>query len=259
MKRKFIVITALLSFFLLSFHYVPFLSTFSREQFWQIFAVLSLGSSIIAFWGTWRGFTILPLLVLPTLYPLGITFFSSLLPDHWIVPLLLALWFGISFYFLLLVENIYAVSSIRAIPLIRAALPIGVLFTVATAFLLLTTIFSIRQQGIVNGVLTVLLVFPLSLQSLWAVKLDDVISERVIILSLVTSLVMGEIAGWASLLPGRPSLHGLFLAVLFYCVLSVVREELEGGFLKKSSFGEYAVVGGIATIGFLFFSLVPTL
>src|SRR3989344_1854795 len=75
MKRKFIVIAVLLSFFLLSFHYVPFLSTFSREQFWQIFAVLSLGSSIIAFWGTWRGFTILPLLVLPTLYPLGITFF----------------------------------------------------------------------------------------------------------------------------------------------------------------------------------------
>ncbi|MBI4100369.1 hypothetical protein HY439_01375 [Candidatus Microgenomates bacterium] len=174
------------------------------------------------------------LLVLPAMYTLAVGLFYFLLPVRWITRLPVATLYAIGMYALLLTENIYNVAAIRTIQLLRAAHAVGFLITLVTAFLLFQSLFSfhLAYWGIFFGVFIISL--PLVFQALWAVKLEEGITEPVAIYSFSIALILSEIALMLSFWPLNISLYTLFLIGMFYALLGVGQQYLTGRLFKKT-------------------------
>ena len=120
-------------------------------------------------------------------------------------------------YVVFLTENIFTVASLRTIALARAAQAVGFLLTLLSLFFLYDAIFSFRLSFWQNAILTLLLTFPLTLHSLWAVNLEEKLSREDLLFALIFSLVVGEFALIISFFPveiltGSLSNHGFLCA-----------------------------------------------
>lgn len=224
-KREKFVVAAL--FVTLLFLIQQFLDPNLREKQWYIMVAGSLLATIWSLWGSWEGVKIIPLLVLPTAFPLGLLYISTLIQTGLISTVLLSIILGFSLYCILLIENIYAVSTIRTIPLIRAAHTVGFLYTLITSLLLFHTIFSFHWSPWFNGGVAFLITLPLCLQSLWVIELEETISEAVLFRSFISALTVGEIAISLGFWPANSAMKALFLTSFFYTVVGVFQHEMQ--------------------------------
>lgn len=246
-REKFVVASVVVTgFYLLE----QLIGRENRVSTWHLLGLISLAATVWSLWGNWEGVKTVPLLVLPIAFPLGMLFISTLLTNSWLVIMHVII-FGISYYILLLIENIYAVSAIRTIPLIRAAHTIGFLFTLITLWLLFHTLHSFHLSLWLNGGLGFLIAFPLGLQTLWAVKLEDTISEAVLLRSFICAFAVGEMALILSFWPASSAMKALFLTAGAYSILGVFQHELRDK-MRKSYAIEYIVLGAALFIAFLF-------
>ncbi len=150
--------------------------------------------------------------------------------------------FGVAFYSLLLTENIFSVSAVRTIALARAAGAVGFLLTLVTGFFLYNATWSFRLPFYWNGLLTLLITLGLSLQRLWAAKLEEKIDAHVIIASIVISLSVAETAMVLSFWPLSVAVGSLVLTTMLYVLLGLYQQELLKRLFKKTIW-EYVSVG----------------
>jgi hypothetical protein len=210
---------------------------------------LSILTLFLSFWALWEGLTRVKaviLLILPTLFTLGVSSFYFLLPIRWLTRIPVAILFCVSFYFLLLSQNIFSVAADRTIPLYRAASTVNFLFTLITAFFLNIVIFALDQSFYINGVVVALVSFPLILQTLWSVQMEKV-SSIIIVYSAILSLIVGEGALALSFWPVAPTIWALLLAALLYVLLGVTTEFFRDRLNRRVVF-EYLGVGVVVLI-----------
>lgn len=243
-KRQKIVFSSLiLSVGLLSTQLVPFYLTYKF-----IFA-LGILAYLLSLWSLLEGINKLKavvLMILPTLFTLSVASYYFLLPIRWLTRLPVAFIFGLSFYSLLLAQNVFNVASIRTIPLYRAASTVAFLFTLITAFLLFNVIFSFNLFFIWNGVVISLLSFPLILQIIWSVEMDS-LSSSVILTSVFLSLVIGEVALSLSFWPILGPMGSLLLSAVVYLILGVITHHMRDR-LTRGAVTEYL---GVAALIFI--------
>lgn len=210
---------------------------------------LSAVAFLLSLWSLWEGMTkekAVVLLILPTLFTLAVGSFYFLLPLRWLTRLPVAMVFGLSFYALLLSQNVFNVSSSRTIPLYRAASTVAFLFTLITAFFTYNVIFALELPFILNGLLVALISLPLILQILWSIDMERV-SFPIIIYSLILSLIIGECAVALSFWPVAPTIWSLTLASQTYVLLGIITEFFKDR-LNKRVVIEYLGVGGIVLL-----------
>lgn len=188
-----------------------------------------------------KGFEWILLFILPVLYTITFSLFYFLLPERWISRLLVTLVFAIGMYACLLLENIYNVAVERSIQLLRAAHSVGFLTSLVVLFLGTTIIFSLRLSYFQNVILLFPLVFLLSLQSLWSIKLEAKISKNIILYTLLVSLGIGEIGLSLSFWPAQITTIALFISAVFYALVSICQLHLSER-LFKNSLREYIIV-----------------
>ncbi len=195
---------------------------------------LSIFALFLSLWALWEGMTKIKavmLLILPTLFTLGVSSFYFLLPIRWLTRLPVAAAFGISFYSLLLSQNVFNVASVRTIPLYRAASTVSFLFTLITAFFLFNVVFALNQPFFLNALEVIAISFPLIMQVLWSIEMEN-ITAPILVYSGILSLVMGECAMALSFWPVVPTIWSLMLCTLLYILLGLVtelfRERLSG-------------------------------
>lgn len=213
--------------------------------------ILGLGvlAYILSLWALWEGMTKIKavvLLILPTLFTVAVASFYFLLPVRWLTRLPVAFIFGLSFYSLLLSQNVFNVASERTIPLYRAASTVVFLFTLVTAFFIFNVIFSFRLPFYWNGLLVFIVNLPLILQLLWSLEMDE-ITNQVIVCSLIIALIMGEIAASFSFWPVMPTMWSLGLSTILYVLLGVTTQFLRER-LTPRLIWEYIGVGGLVVI-----------
>ncbi len=245
-KRHKIIITSLILFIgLLSTQLVPFYLT--------VKFILGLAglSYVLSFWALWQKdekfsfsankLQAVILLILPTLFTLAVASYYFLLPVRWLTRVPVALIFGLTFYALLLSQNVFNVSSVRTIPLYRVASTVILVLTLLTAFLLFNVIFSLNLNFLYNGLIVFLLSGPLILQILWTIEMENLTSVM-IVYTLLLSLVLGEVGIVLSFWPISQAMASLILSTTLYITLGLSTQYLREKLSEKITW-EYVIWG----------------
>src|SRR4030042_3506344 len=200
-RQKFILTAGFLTVILITTQTVP---ESLRFQTIAVLALATLVLSIFSLWGELSGIKYFLLLLLPVYFVSGVTLFYFLLPVRWLTRLPFAFLFGISVYLLMLTANIYNVAAIRTIALLRAAHAVGLLFSLTSTFFLTHVFFSLHLSFYLVACGAILIMGPLYLVGLWAYELDDFISRRVFMYTLVFTMISAEMAFVLSFWPIVP-------------------------------------------------------
>ena len=243
-RRRFVVTSLLLS---LGFVAVQFLN--DQNRFWAIGA-LGILTAILFAWSLLeslgKNMTLL-VLVLPTIFTLGVGVFWFLLPAGIFTRIPIVIFYGIGIYILALTANIYTVSADRTIALFRAARGVGFVLSLVTSFLVFDAILSLRNEIYFLVPLTFLVSFPLYLQGFWTVILEKEFSKDLLKISLISSFVTAEIAGAIYFWPVTVVVGSLFLTVALYILLGLGQARLEER-LFPVTIREHLVVGTLVFI-----------
>ena len=111
--------------------------------------------------------------IVPMLFFVGFGLFAALLPYSMLTAVLLSIFFGVVYYTLFLVENVFLVAiGYRTVPLYRAAYTTSLIVLLFTTFFVFDTLFSFKLFYIWN----VLGVFAISvlvfLYQFWAIAIE---------------------------------------------------------------------------------------
>ncbi|MDO8638031.1 MAG: hypothetical protein Q7R43_00520 [Candidatus Daviesbacteria bacterium] len=228
-REKIVIASAILSVGLISTQLVPFYLTY------RFIIGLTILAYIVSFWTLREGMDRLKaviLLILPTLFTLAISSYYFLLPVRWLTRLPVAFLFGITFYFLLLSQNVFNVASSRTIPLYRVASTTILILTLITAFSLFNVMFSFHMLFIWNGLGIFLISFPLILQVIWSIEMEK-LSSLIIVYTSILSLLIAELGVILSFWPMSTSMSSLVLSTGLYISLGIsthtFRERLNRG------------------------------
>lgn len=243
-RQKIIITSVVLTLGLLSTQLVDFNLRF------RAIAWLGVLSYILSLWSLWEGINktkAVILMILPTLFTIAVASFYFLLPVRWLTRLPVASLFGLMFYLLLLSQNVFNVASIRTIPLYRAASTANFLFTLMSAFFIFNVIYAFNLLFLWNGVAVLLISFPLILQSLWTITMEDFVSAHVLAQSLVLSLILAELAVSFSFWPMPTTIWSLALSSSMYVLLGLATQFLRGRQNRRVVW-EYVGIGAIVLI-----------
>src|SRR3989344_156743 len=243
-RKRFIISSILCSLGFIGILFLP-----SNFRFISI-GVLGLVTLMLFVWSLREGLGFdmtLMTLVLPFFFTVSVGFFWFLLPKGIFTYIVAIAIYSISVYALFLTSNIYTVAAIRTIALLRAARGVGFVLTLFTFFLVFDAIVSFRWPVYVSSFFVALLSLPLYLQGFWIITLEKYISKKLIIMTLIASLVMGEIAVSLFFWPATVVVASLFLTVSAYVLLGLGQSDLEDR-LFIQTVREYLLVGAAVFI-----------
>lgn len=238
-RQKIIISSALLTIGLLSTQLVDF-----NLRFWFL-GGLAVLAYLLSLWSLWEGLNwtkAFILMILPVFFTVAVASFYFLLPIRWLTRLPVAVLFGLTFYLLLLAQNVFNVASLRTIPLYRAASTASFLFTLLSAFFIYAVIFALHLLFFWNGLMVLLVSFPLILQVIWTIQMEDRVSSAAVVQSFILSLVLGELALSFSFWPSPAIIWSLSLSSAMYVLLGLITQILRGR-INRRVVWEYMGIG----------------
>ncbi len=207
--------------------------------------ILTVLTLLLFVWSVWEGLGLnltLLSLVLPVTFTLGVGYFWFLIPSGVVASIPSLLIYGFGIYTLCSTVNIFTVSAIKTIPLVRSARGIGFVLSLFTYFLLMDTVLSLRWDLWKYTTATFLVSFPLFFQGFWSVNFEKYFSKLLFIYSLLASLLIVQISIILFFWPVKIVVGSLFLTVFFYILLGLGQAKLEDR-LFSSTVREYLTVG----------------
>jgi hypothetical protein len=229
-RRKFLLVSILLSIGLLIVQRLPVESRYSAIVFFALAAYLLTAWSLLK---DLKGVNWIVNLILPTLYPVAVALFYFLLPQAAATRTVVVVLFAISMYALLLTANIFAVATTRTIQLLRAARAVGFLLSILTSAFLFHVIFSLRLAGWAIGLLVFAVSLPILWQGVWSYVASNTIKKE-FYYGLVGAVVISEMAVALSYwLIGVP-LASVVLAMGMYVVLGLFQHDMEGRLFSRT-------------------------
>ncbi len=250
-REKFVITSVFLSFCLLGVQFTPL------EWRYLAVALFTLIAYLLSAWALsddlefYEWFTILPM---PALFSASVSLFYFLLPTHFLSQVLIFVMFAVGMYAIFLTANIFSVAKGRTIQLLYAAHAIGLFFTLLVSMLLTNTIFGLKLPFWLTSILISLVHFPLSLTSLWSVRLENYISKEIIQYSLMISIFLLEFSILLCWLPYPVWHSSLFIMSFIYIALGSLQSFLRGRFFKRTV-NEYLLVSVFLIV--IFFALFP--
>lgn len=247
-RRRFIVTSLILTVGFIGIQYLP--------DTYRFLSIASLGVSTILFfvWSLSGGLSkdaTLVTLILPFLFTTGVGLFWFLLPSNVVTKIPIMLLFGIGIYALSLTANIYTVSAIRTIALLRTARGVGFVLTLFTFFLVYDTILSLKWPIYFTFLGTFVLSYLLFLQGYWSITLDKIVSKQVKTMTAVSALISAEIATMLFFWPVSIVVGSLFLTSSCYLLLGLGQSYLEERFFAQTV-REYLLIGLAVFFGMFF-------
>ena len=198
-----------------------------RYQTIGFLTIATIFLSVFALWGELSGVKYFLLLLLPVYFVAGASLFYFLLPVRWLTRVPFAFFFGVSLYLLMLTSNIYNVAAIRTIALLRAAHAVGLLFSLVSTFFLTNVLFSLHLPFYLSVLGVIVICGPLYLVGVWASELEDFISRRVFIYTVVFTILAAEISLVLSFWPIVPINGALAISTVMYVLLGLSQLHLD--------------------------------
>ncbi|HMS23038.1 MAG TPA: hypothetical protein PKA38_04735 [Candidatus Levybacteria bacterium] len=196
---------------------------------------------------------LLPIFILPFFYTLSFSLFYSLIPSRFLTRILLTLIFSFGAYSLFLTQNIFAISTLRTINLLRSARIVSFVITIFVLFFMFSIIFSLRLPLYVTPFLVGAISYLMATQFLWSYSESREGSREVFLFSGGISIMMIELAFALSIWPVSASIYAIFLTGIFYTYSGLAHAWLEKR-LFKGILWEYVWVGVLSVLFLLVFS-----
>lgn len=187
------------------------------------------------------------LFFIPVLLSLSFYSFYFLFPVRWLTRVPFIIIYTISIYANFLVSNIFNVKVEKSLQLYRAAFSVNFFFQTLVVFLLFNSVFSFHFGFLTNSLISILVIFLLSLQLYWSVNLPSHIEKEILIYSLLTALVIGELVAVFSFTAVRGTILALFVAASYYSFSALIYSFLDQR-LFKETIREYLFVWGFVFI-----------
>lgn len=249
-RQKFVIAVGLLSVGVFVSEYFTGLrltiTAFALAAFTNIALLLVLRRDV-------KGTFYWPILILPFFYTLAFPFFYTLVPERFISRLLIAFLYAFGLYSLFLTQNIFAVSGIRTINLLRSARIVAFVITLLVFYFLVNFIFSLRLPVFITPIFLFFISFFMNLQSLWTYSLDSTQVKPIALFSTVIAFCVLQLSYVLILWPVNASVYSLFLTGIFYTYSGLCHAWLEKR-LFKGILWEYVWVGFISVLFLVIFS-----
>ncbi|MBI4008888.1 hypothetical protein HY357_01530 [Candidatus Roizmanbacteria bacterium] len=187
------------------------------------------------------------LFFMPIALMLSFYLFYFLFPVRWLTRVPFVVLFGVSIYAILLCSNIFNVGVEKSLQLYRAAFSINFFYQAVVSFLLFNTLLSFKLIFFLNTLLVAILVFLLSYQLLWSVKLNLKFERALVLLSLFIAIVIGELTLIFSFVPIKSTIFALFLTSSYYSLSGLIFNYLDQR-LFKETIREYVMVWVVVLI-----------
>lgn len=194
-----------------------------------------------------------PILILPFFYTLSCNLFYSLIPPRLFTKVLMTAIYAFGLYSMFLSHNIFAVSAIRTINLLRSARVVSFIITLLVAFFLIDVIFTLHYFLPVTMGATFIVFFILNFQSLWSYSLERTQLKEITLYSLFNALVLTELGIVLLLWPVNATIYSIFLIGMFYAYSGLLHAWFEKR-LFKGLLWEYVWVAFLAIVLLLVFS-----
>lgn len=256
-RKKIIIATMILTFGLIATTHT---NLFIFLQF-RIILGLAILAVLLTLWALWEGMNktkAFVLLILPVLYMIAVPSLyiagQQVWQIRWLTRVPAAILFGLSFYCLLLSQNVFNVASMRTIPLYRAASTASFVFSILTASLLYQVVRVFELPFYLNGIAVFAISFLIILQALWTVRMEEKIPAKLLIYSFILALILAEYAIVLSFWPiAKFSLMwGVSLSAALFIVLGLAIDKLRDRLFGREV-ALYLGFGFLAVL-FLFFT-----
>lgn len=247
-KRKKIVVGAILmGITLAGLTSAPYIDRFLAIA---IASVMSVSLTVWALSGNVQKNATALVLILPALFTLGVSLFWFLLPTTLLARLPVLVIYSIGMYAIMLTANIFCVSVVRSIALLRAAKSVSFVMTLFSAFFLYDALFSIKSSIVVNSMASFLIAFLLSLPVYWSVLLTPKVDREVVVSSLITSYLMAASAVALYFWPATVAVSSIFATSSLYVLIGLTQAHLDKR-LFVSTTREYLLVGAVVFLTML--------
>jgi len=164
----------------------------------------------------------LMLFLMPVFFSVISYLFYFLFPVRWLTRLPFIIFYAISMYAILLSSNIFNVGVEKSLALYRAAFSVNFFYQILLIFFVFNILFSFRQDFLVNGVISFLIVFLFSLQLFWTVHLKKVIEKEIFFYSLFMSTIVSEGVIIFSFLPIPITVFSLLPTGVYYSLVGLI-------------------------------------
>lgn len=194
-----------------------------------------------------------PILILPFFFTISFALFYPLIPARFLTRTILILIYAFGLYSLFLTNNIFAVSAIRTINLLRSARIVSFVLTIVVLFLLTNIVFSQRLPFFVTPIIISVITFLLNFQSLWVYSLSKAFIRESLMSSILIAVALGQLAFILNLWPVTAAIYSIFITGIFYAYSGLTHAWVEKR-LFKGILWEYVWVGFLAILILVFFS-----
>lgn len=250
-KRQFFVLSVLLLSLGL------FLTQFTSSAYLLLSSlVLSVVASILLYAATSEDLSVkfsYPIFILPFFYTLSFALFYPLIPARILTRIAVTSIYAFGLYSLFLTQNIFVVSAVRTINLLRSARIVSFVLTIIVLFLLTNVIFSERLPFYATSLAIFVVSYLLAYQSLWTYKVSREASNEILLASFLISFSIAELSLVLNLWPINAAIYSIFITGIFYSYSGLAHAWSEKR-LFRNVLWEYVWVGFLAVIILIFFS-----
>lgn len=232
-KRLRLVISSLIMVFLMIFS-----TSFYFDKAPIFIAVFTIVGFLVSYFALleeiedmdWFGLFFLPIVLTVFFY-----LFYFLFPGRWLTRLPFSIFYGISFYAVLLCSNIFNVGVEKSLQLYRAAFSINYFYLTVVSFLIFNVLFSFKAVFLLNALIVGSSTFFLSIHLFWTIRLKRHLEREVIIKSAFMALILIETTIITSFVPLRTPIVSLFLTTTFYSLGGLVYNQIDGKLFKETT------------------------
>lgn len=157
-----------------------------------------------------------PMLILPFFFTLSFSLFYLIIPSRMLSKMLLSALFGFGLYSLFLTQNIFAISQLKTINLLRSARIVSFVITLLVLFFISNFVFSLHLPFFISPFVVALVVFFLNFQSLWVYTQNAVQKRELVVFSTLISFCIAQLSFVLLIWPVNASIYSLFLTAIFY-------------------------------------------
>jgi hypothetical protein len=194
-----------------------------------------------------------PIFILPFFYTASFVLFYPLVPERLLTRIIITTFYSFGLYSLFLTQNIFAISVVRTINLMRSARIVSFVLTIVALFFLCNVIFSLRLPIFILPFIVFLMSMLLNFQSVWIFSLEKQFIPQALFLSGLVSLSLAELSLVLSMWPINAAIYSIFITGIFYAYSGLLHAWVEKR-LFKGVLWEYIWVGFLSVIILIFFS-----